>query len=141
MVIRIVSANQNKVRFYDIDCVTGPLQRVGELEDPTARLHDRDLKSERPGILYSHAPPASGRRGGVAHSGTGGERRPRKHAAEVLCGAHRPGVGAASPGRSVYAVGDCGRTSVSRSYTLCIVPWGRKTGRGRGSKRFVEGDR
>jgi hypothetical protein len=38
MVIRIVSANQNKVRFYDIDCVTGPLQRVGELEDPTARL-------------------------------------------------------------------------------------------------------
>ncbi len=84
MIIRVVSANQNKVRFYDIGRVTDPLKCVGELEDPTARLHDRDMKSDRPGIVYSHAPPAAGRRGGVMHSGTGGERRPRKHAAQVF---------------------------------------------------------
>jgi protein required for attachment to host cells len=84
MVIRVVAGNQNEVRFYDIAEAAGPLKQVGRLEDPTARLHDRDLKSDRPSMVFDHAPPATGRRGGVGHHGTGGERRPRKHAAEVF---------------------------------------------------------
>ncbi len=84
MVIRVVAANQNEVRFYDIATASAPLKEVGRLEDPTARLHDRDLKSDRPAMVFDHAPPSSGRRGGVGHHGTGGERSPRKHAAEVF---------------------------------------------------------
>jgi protein required for attachment to host cells len=84
MIVRVVSANQNEVRFYDIEKPSAPLKLVGRLEDPTARLHDRDLKSDRPGIVFDRAPPSSGRRGGVGHHGTGGERRPRKHAAQIF---------------------------------------------------------
>jgi protein required for attachment to host cells len=84
MIIRVVPANQNKAGFYDIGRVTDPLHRFGELEDPTARLHDRDLKSDRPGIVFANAPPASGWRGGIMHSGMGGEWRPRRHAARVF---------------------------------------------------------
>ncbi len=84
MVIRVVAANQNEVHFYDIAKAAEPLKAVGRLEDPTARMHDRDLKSDRPSMVFDHAPPSTGRRGGVGHHGTGGERSPRKHAAEAF---------------------------------------------------------
>ena len=84
MNIRIVAASQNEARFYDISHPSAPLKQVQRLEDPTARLHDRDLKSDRPGIVFDHAPPSSGRRGSVGHHRTGGERHPRKHAAELF---------------------------------------------------------
>ena len=84
MNIRVVAANLNQARFYDIARVTDALRKVSELEDPSARLHDRDLKSDRPGIVYARAPAAGKRRGGVLHSGTGGERHPRQHAAVVF---------------------------------------------------------
>jgi protein required for attachment to host cells len=52
------------------------------LADPLARLHDRDLKSDRPGRKFDHAPLTAGRRGATAHHAAGGESSPRRHEAE-----------------------------------------------------------
>lgn len=84
MLVRIVVADQSEARFYDTDHFDSKLTLAGRLTDPKAHLHDRDFKSDRPGRLFDHAPPAAGRRGGVAHHGTGGERRPREHEAELF---------------------------------------------------------
>lgn len=84
MRVRIVVADQSEARFYDAEHRDSGLQRVGGLTDPQAHLHDRDFKSDRPGRVYDHAPDQAGRRGATAHHGTGGERRPRKHEAELF---------------------------------------------------------
>lgn len=81
---RIVIADQGEARFYDTGGFAAPLQLAGRLTDPKAHLHDRDFKSDRPGRVFDHAPAATGRRGAVAHHGTGGERRPRKHEAALF---------------------------------------------------------
>ena len=93
MSLRIVVADEANARFYDLERRTdllpgrGVLQVVGSLADPLARLHDRDLKSDRPGRVYDHAPTAGARRGATAHHATGGERSPREHEAQTF--AHR----------------------------------------------------
>src|SRR5207302_2106517 len=84
MRVRIVVADQSEARFYDTEGLHGPLQPAGQLSDPKARLHDRDLESDRPGRVFDHAPLAAGRRGAVGHHGTEGERSPRKHEAVNL---------------------------------------------------------
>ena len=84
MRVRIVVADQAKAVFYDAEHADDPLHKSGELTDPLAHLHDRDLKSDRPGRVFDHAPTAGGRRGATAHHGTGGERRPRKHEAVLF---------------------------------------------------------
>ncbi|HXY95873.1 MAG TPA: host attachment protein [Steroidobacteraceae bacterium] len=84
MRIRIVVANQAEAAFYDLDSRTGDPKFATRLTDPLAHLHDRDLKSDRPGRFSDHALLSPGRRGATAHHGTGGERRPRKHEAEVF---------------------------------------------------------
>jgi len=89
MRIRIAVADQSEALFYEADRIDVPLQLIGHLTDPKARLHDRDFKSDRPGRVFDHAPVAGQRRGSVAHHGTGGERRPRKH--ETLLFARRIG--------------------------------------------------
>lgn len=81
---RIVLADQSEARFYDIDRVDSPLRLIGRLTDPNAHLHDRDFKSDRPGRVFDHAPAPHQRRGAVGHHATDGERRPRKHAAELF---------------------------------------------------------
>lgn len=78
MRIRIVVADQSEARFYDTERPRGRLQLVGRLTDPTAHLHDRDLKSDRPGRVFTSARAGGGRRGAAAHHATGGERRPRR---------------------------------------------------------------
>jgi len=81
MRIRVLVADQSEARFYDL----GPhnaLNLVGSLTDPLAHLHDRDLKSDRPGRKFDHAPLTAGRRGATAHHAAGGERSPRRHEAE-----------------------------------------------------------
>ncbi len=82
--MRIVVADQSEARFYDTDHFDSELKLVGHLVDPKARLHDRDFKSDRPGRVFDHAPPATGRRGGVGHHSTGGERHPHKYEAELF---------------------------------------------------------
>jgi len=82
MRMRIVVADRSEARFYDMVSFTGALQPAGTLTDAKARLHERDLVSDRPGRVFDHAAPPSGRRGAVAHHGTGGERSAREHEAE-----------------------------------------------------------
>jgi protein required for attachment to host cells len=78
MRIRIVVADQSEADFYQLEQRGAPPQFVQRLEDAEAHLHDRDLKSDRPGRLFDHAPTVGGRRGAVAHHATGGERNPRR---------------------------------------------------------------
>jgi protein required for attachment to host cells len=81
---RIVLADESEARFYDVDRFDEPLHLIGKLTDANARLHDRDLKSDRPGRVFDHAAASNQRRGAVGHHSTGGERTPRKHEAEVF---------------------------------------------------------
>jgi len=83
MRVRFVVADECEARFYDLERFDGPLKLAGKITDPQAHLHDRDFKSDRPGRLFDHA-AGSGRRGAVAHHGTNGERRPRKHEAVLF---------------------------------------------------------
>jgi protein required for attachment to host cells len=85
MKTRIVVADQSEARFYNLEHLDAPLRLVGKLTDPKAHLHDRDLKSDRPGRVFDHA-PTEGRRGAVAHHGTDGERSPRQHEAKLFAG-------------------------------------------------------
>lgn len=86
MRMRIVVANQAEAAFYDLDSRTGEPKFATRLTDPLAHLHDRDLKSDRPGRFSDHAPLAGGRRGATGQHGTGGERSPRKHEAALFAG-------------------------------------------------------
>ena len=87
MRIRIVVADQAEARFYDAEPPDAALHASGQLRDPIARLHERDLVSDRPGRVFDHAAPPGTRRGAVAHHGTGGERSARKE--EALAFARR----------------------------------------------------
>lgn len=84
MSVRIVVANQAEAAFYDLKGRIGVPQLRTRLTDPLAHLHDRDFKSDRPGRMSDHAAIPGHRRGASAHHGTGGERRPRKHEAELF---------------------------------------------------------
>ncbi|MDE2050339.1 MAG: host attachment protein [Gammaproteobacteria bacterium] len=82
MRVRIVVADQSEADFYELEQRDMPPQLVQRLEDADAHLHDRDLKSDRPGRVFDHAPAPGARRGAVGHHATGGERNPRKVEAE-----------------------------------------------------------
>jgi len=84
MRVRIVVADRSEARFYDVERREGELQLVGQVSDPSAHLHDRDLKSDRPGRKFDRAPMQSGRRGATAHHGVGSDRSPRQHEAELF---------------------------------------------------------
>jgi len=75
---RILVADQAEARFYDLSN-DAPLRIAGRLSNAKARLHDRDLKSDRPGRVFDRAPPASARRGSIGHHAAGGHQSPRKH--------------------------------------------------------------
>lgn len=80
MTTRLVLADQAEARFYEIAEVGGAMRLVKELRNPSARLHDRDLASDRPGRVFDHAAKDVSRRGAVAHHATGGEETPKHHA-------------------------------------------------------------
>jgi len=84
MRIRVVVADQSEARFFDVEHHDGELRPAGQLSDPLAHLHDRDLKSDRPGRRFDRAPIQAGRRGATAHHGIGSERKPRKHEAVLF---------------------------------------------------------
>ena len=100
MKLRIVVADQSEVDFYDMQHAEEIPTFAGGLGDPIAHLHDRDLKSDRPGRVFDHAAAPFARRGSTAHHGTGSERTPRKIEAEQFArrivqaieGAHRDGA-------------------------------------------------
>lgn len=78
MRVRIVVADQSEADFYDVEQRDMPPHFVRRLEDADAHLHDRDLKSDRPGRVFDHAAAPGARRGAVGHHSTGSERNPRK---------------------------------------------------------------
>jgi len=82
MRIRVVVADQSEARYYSLERLGGPLRLVGRTLDPQARLHERDLVSDRPGRIFNSARLSGKRRGSVAHHGTGGEKSARKTEAE-----------------------------------------------------------
>ena len=84
MRVRIVVADQAEARFYDLEPPETTLQVSGRLLDPSARLHERDLVSDRPGRVFDRAPVAGARRGAVAHHDAGGERSARREATVVF---------------------------------------------------------
>jgi protein required for attachment to host cells len=84
MRVRIVVADESEARFYDIGGPRVPLRLADRVENPSGRLRDRDLKSDRPGRVFDRAPTAGRRRGAVAHHATGGERHPHKHEAQLF---------------------------------------------------------
>ncbi|MCJ7450991.1 MAG: host attachment protein [Steroidobacteraceae bacterium] len=49
---RILVADQAEAIFYDAATLTGAPSEVGRISDPLARLHDRDLATDRPGRSY-----------------------------------------------------------------------------------------
>jgi hypothetical protein len=46
---RILVADQAEAIFYDATTLGEPPREVGRISDPLARLHDRDLATDRPG--------------------------------------------------------------------------------------------
>jgi protein required for attachment to host cells len=80
---RILIADQSEARFYDIERGS-PMQIAGRLLNPDAHLHDRDLKSDRPGRVFSRAAVSGKRRGASARHATGGENSPRKQLAVLF---------------------------------------------------------
>jgi protein required for attachment to host cells len=79
MKARVVVADQSEARYYEL---ADSLHLIRKTMHPEAHLRDRQLVSDRPGRVFNHANPAGGRRGGVVHHATGGERTPRKVEAE-----------------------------------------------------------
>lgn len=81
---RIVVADRAGVRFLDASGPRAALRDAGGLDNPTARLPDREIKSDRPGRVFARAPAPGARRGAVRHAATSGERRPQRQAAAAF---------------------------------------------------------
>ncbi|HTW75270.1 MAG TPA: host attachment protein [Steroidobacteraceae bacterium] len=82
MSIRIVVADEAGALFYDIadrSALRSALHVSGQLTDPLAHLHERDLVSDKPGRKADRAPLHAGRRGATAHHATASEPQARRH--------------------------------------------------------------
>ena len=79
----VVVADQGEARLYRL-LPPASLRLISQHENPAAHLHDRDIKSDRPGRIYSSAPAPRGRRGAVTHHAAGGESKPRRQLATVF---------------------------------------------------------
>ncbi len=93
MTVRILVADESEARFYEVKTryeltrrdVSPQLHAC--LYDPSARLHDRDIESDRPGSAFDGGPYGSGRRSGAPPHGLGADRSPRVRATALF--AHR----------------------------------------------------
>ena len=84
MPTRIVVANQAQADFYDAAGPQAALRFAQRLDNPAARIPDRDLGTDRPGRVFDRAATSGVRRGATGHHATGGERSPRRQAATVF---------------------------------------------------------
>jgi protein required for attachment to host cells len=84
MMMRVVVGDQGEARFYDLARAGAPLRLTGSLTNPAAHLHNRDLKSDREGRIFSRVRAAGQRRGTVTRHAAGGERSPRKRDAQLF---------------------------------------------------------
>jgi protein required for attachment to host cells len=74
MTVHIVVADESEAQFFDAASANANLALVDKFENPAARLHDRDLDSDRPGRVLSSV--TSGR------SDVGGDRSTRRSSHE-----------------------------------------------------------
>ncbi len=72
---RVGVADQGEACYCEL---TDSLRLIRKTTHPEAHMRDRDLVSDRPGRVFDHANLVGGRRGGVAHHPTAGERTPRR---------------------------------------------------------------
>jgi protein required for attachment to host cells len=93
----VVVADQGEARLY-LRLSAASMRLIGKYENPAAHLHDRDLKSDRPGRVYNSAAAPRGRRGAMAHHATGGERTPRRQLATVFARRIAAAIRAAAKG-------------------------------------------
>ena len=71
---RILVADRATAVFYDATSLDRAPMEIGRISEPNARLHDRDLASDRPGRSYESV-------GGARHS-IAREDGPHQHVAE-----------------------------------------------------------
>lgn len=83
VVTRYVVADCAEARFYD-SVRRDTIRAAGRLSHPESRLHDRDLKSDRPGRLFDRAPPMRGRRGAGGRHAASSRESPSEHEAGVF---------------------------------------------------------
>jgi protein required for attachment to host cells len=74
MKLRIVVADESEAHLLAMDGPRSRLQRLSKLENEAARLHERDLESDRPGRSYD--------RMGVSRHSVGGEHNAQRHQLE-----------------------------------------------------------
>lgn len=79
----VVVADQGEARLY-LMLPPASLRLIARHENPAAHLHDRDLKSDRPGRIFNSAAARGSRRGATTHHAAGGERTPRRQLATVF---------------------------------------------------------
>ena len=48
----ILVADSARARVFSVDSAIGPLEPIEQLVHPESRLHDRDMKSDRPGRVF-----------------------------------------------------------------------------------------
>ena len=72
----VVVADQGEARLY-LMLPPASLRLIGRHENPAAHLHDRDLKSDRPGRVYNSAAASGSRRGAMAHHAASSRRSSR----------------------------------------------------------------
>lgn len=85
MSIRIVVADGASALLYDITHrseLASALHVSEQLSDPAARLHERDLVTDRPGRKADGGPLRSGRRGAAARHATNSEHSVHSHEVE-----------------------------------------------------------
>ena len=77
--VRVVVADACEAHFYDLQHRHDVPRLAGQLSDPLARMHERDLTSDRPGRSFDHAPLTAGRRGATPRHAMGSEPGAHKH--------------------------------------------------------------
>jgi protein required for attachment to host cells len=79
MRIRVVVADGGEALFYDAASLKGPLHLASRMTDPNARMHDRDLVTDRLGRKFERGPV-----GFVSGHAAGAENSPRRHEQQVF---------------------------------------------------------
>jgi protein required for attachment to host cells len=84
MRVRIVIADQSEARWYDAFGYLRPIKLAGTLRNPLARLHARDIETDRPGRTLARSVSSGGRHRASASHAYGGERVVKRQAVDAF---------------------------------------------------------
>lgn len=81
MNIRVVVADERRATFFDLTRPSSGLREAGVVENPSGRLKDTDLETDRPGRRFGGAQGVSHGQGQIQghHHGVDGERSTLLH--------------------------------------------------------------